>query len=52
MDKYIEVINEIEKFDEIIKLQDIECVVIVCWNFLRQSAIILKMCKNVNSINE
>ena len=29
-DKYIEVINEIEKLDEIIKHQDIECVVIVC----------------------
>ena len=32
------------------KLQDTECVVIVCWNFLRQFFIILKMLKNVNNI--
>ena len=50
MDKYIEVINEIENFDEIIKLQDTECVVTVCWNFLRHFYIILKMLKNVNNI--
>ena len=32
------------------KLQDTECVVIVCWNFLRQFFIILKMLKHVNNI--
>ena len=45
MYKYIEVINEIEKLDEILKFQDTECVVIVCWNFLRQFFYYLKNVK-------